>query len=103
MVFIDTRGEIPKRGDIVQTNIGNRRERTWMILRVRKIARRDGTTPLGQLGPRFAVWMARWWELEADFRMRLFQSAERAGGQQVIRFHRYPAKKKRRDPFLSDT
>lgn len=33
-------------------------------------------------------------QLESDFRMRLFQSAERAGGQRVIHVTRYPAKKK---------
>jgi hypothetical protein len=101
-VFIDILddGPAPKRGDIVQSNVGNKRERTWMILRVRKIARRDSHTPLGKLPRRYAVWMVRWWELEADFRMRLYRSAERAGGQQVMDFVRYPAKKRNRDPFL---
>jgi len=98
MIDILDGGPAPKRGDIVQTNVGDKRERTWMILRVRKIARRDSTTPLGKLPPRFDVWMARWWELEPDFRMRLYHSAERAGGQLSMQVHRYPAKKKRR-PF----
>lgn len=65
-----------------------------MILRVRKIARRDSITPLGKLPPRFIVWCERWWELEADFRMRLYRSAERAGGQHVIYFRRYGKKGK---------
>lgn len=46
--------------------------------------------------PRFNVWMARWWELESGLRMRLYRSAERAGGQNVHYFYRYPAKKKNR-------
>ena len=29
----------PKRGDLVHTNLGNRRERTWMILQAHKRAR----------------------------------------------------------------
>lgn len=86
-------GPPPKRGDVVQTNLGNRRERTWLVLRVRRIRRRDRTAP-----PRFAIWMARWWELEKEMRLRLYESAERAGGQAVHHFTRYPAKKKRR-PF----
>ena len=93
-------GPPPKRGDIVQTNVGNRCERTWMILRVRKIRRRDNTTPLGKLAPRFDVWMARWWELEPDFRMRLYRSAERNGGQNVMHFQRYRPKKKETVKFV---
>jgi hypothetical protein len=104
-VFIDILddGPPPKRGDIVQTNVGNRRERTWLILSARKMRRAPREyVPLGKLPPRFDVWMARWWELEADFRMRLYRSAQRNGGQNVHHFHRYPAKKKRR-PFDSFT
>lgn len=59
-------GPAPKRGDIVQTNIGDRRERTWLILYSHRMRRRDETAC-----PRFKLWMARWWELEPDFRMRL--------------------------------
>jgi hypothetical protein len=76
------RGETPKRGDLLQTNCGDRRERTWFILRVRKIARRTDA-PLGTVKPRFDVWRVRWWELESDFRIRLYRSAERRGGQVV--------------------
>lgn len=98
--ILDADGPKPKRGDIVQTNVGNPRERTWMILHARQIRRSAGQTPIGAVVPRFDVWMARWWELEADFRMRLFRSADRAGGQRVLFFRRYPPKKRSRDPFL---
>jgi len=74
-------GTIPKRGDILQTNVGDRRERTCLVLRVRRFRRREH---------RFDVWCERWWELEPEFRMRLARSAERAGGQAVYRFKRYP-------------
>ncbi len=77
MSFVMTipRGQSPKRGDLLQTNCGDRRERTWFILRVKKIPR-----PTVRL-PRFEVWRARWWELEPEFRMKLYRSAERRGGQ----------------------
>jgi hypothetical protein len=89
MTFIDLQGDlVPKRGDLVQSCVRQRKERTWLILR----ARRMRTMPKGV--PRYQVWMARWWELEADFRMRLFRSAERNGGQNVFWFERYKAKKK---------
>ena len=92
MPFIDFQpgDPAPKRGDLVQSNVehrGNKRERTWFVLRVRRIRRRDGS-----LRPRYDVFMARWWELEPEMRMRLFRSAERAGGQRIITFRRYPAK-----------
>jgi hypothetical protein len=91
MPFIDMHDDrAPKRGDIVQTNLGNKRQRTWMILRVKRVRGHSR---------RYSLWMARWWELEPDFRMRLFRSAERAGGQRVINFYRYPAKKKKRIDF----
>lgn len=99
MLFFDILdGPTPKRGDIVQSNVGDLRERTWIVLRARKIRRRESQPRL----PRFQVWMVRWWELEPDFRMRLYRSAERNGGQNLLFFHRYPAKKKKRDPFLED-
>lgn len=86
-------GPMPKRGDIVQTNVGNRRERTWLVLHAHRVNRIVHSSR--DLIPRFKLWAARWWELEPDFRMRLFRSAERNGGQQVIFFYRYKAKKKR--------
>jgi hypothetical protein len=79
----------PKRGDIVQTNVGSKRERTWLVLGVRR-AKRE---PKGV--PRYKIWAARWWELEAEMRMALYRSAERNGGQGIIYFRRYPAKKKK--------
>jgi hypothetical protein len=84
-------GPAPKRGDLVHTNIGDRRERTWLVIRVRAIRRRETSLP-----PRYEVWMERWWQIEPDMRMRLYGSAERAGGQRVIMFRRYPAKKRKR-------
>jgi hypothetical protein len=81
----------PKRGDLLQTNIGNRRERTCLILRSRRSRRQVD---------RFHLWCERWWELEPDLRLRLYRSAERAGGQNLIGFVRYrPAKKRRGVPF----
>ncbi len=67
------------------SNVGNRRERTWLVLRTH----RSKHEPKGV--PRYHVWMARWWELEAELRMKLFRSAERNGGQQAIHVVRYRA------------
>jgi hypothetical protein len=78
-----------KRGDIVQSNLGDKRERTWLVLRALRVRRKMGSVP------RYRLWMARWWQLEPEMRVRLFQSAERNGGQQTIFFKRYPAKRKR--------
>jgi hypothetical protein len=93
MPFIDFQpgDPAPKRGDLVQSNVshrGNKRERTWFVLRVRRMKHKSGA------GPRYDVFMVRWWELEPEMRMRLFWSAERAGGQRIITFHRYPAKRR---------
>lgn len=79
---------IPKRGDLVQTNVGNRRERTWLVLRARHMQRAKHPR-------RFQVFAARWWELEPEMRIRLWHSAERNGGQGVIYFARYPAKRRK--------
>jgi hypothetical protein len=80
-------GGAPKRGDILQTNIGDRRERTFLIIKTRRLRPINGV-------PRYSVWAERWWEFEPELRVRLFESAERSGGQKVIEFSRYPAKKK---------
>lgn len=107
-------GPGPKRGDLVHSNVGDRRERTWFILRARRITRyhkkncmalREFTNGnyadalsfcnCGWTIPRFELWMARWWELEPEIRTRLHRSAERNGGQQVIYMERYPAKKRK--------
>jgi hypothetical protein len=77
----------PKRGDLMQTNVGKPRERTWMLLRTRHKTRAKHPR-------RFEVWAARWWELEPAMRLRLAASAERRGGQQVIYLERYKAKRK---------
>lgn len=76
----------PKRGDTMQSNLGDRRERTWLILRSRRMrtARR-----------RFQLWIERWWQIEPAMRMRLFASAERNGGQHHFPMHRFPARKKK--------
>ncbi len=81
-------GGAPKRGDILQTNIGNRRQRTFLILKIHSLRPINGV-------PRYSVWAERWWVIEPEIRMRLYESAQRAGGQKVINFSRAPAKKKK--------
>ena len=81
-------GQLPKRGDLLQTNLGDRRERTWMVVHVHNLLPAKGV-------PRCKVWAVRWWELEPELRLRLFRSAERAGGQKVVYFTRYPAKRRK--------
>lgn len=76
----------PKRGDLLHTNIGKSRERTLLVIRSRRAKLRLH---------RWNVWAERWWDLEPDLRMRLFRSAERAGGQEIMYLVRYPAKKRR--------
>jgi hypothetical protein len=79
----------PKRGDIVQTNVGDKkRERTWLVLKSRKVRSQTFSS-------RYQVWMGRWWQLETDLRLALYRSAERNGGQRVIFFKRYPAKRRK--------
>lgn len=80
---------VPRRGDILQTNLGDRRERTFLVLKVHRLRPMDGV-------PRYSVWAERWWEIEPDTRKRLFESAERSGGQHVIRFVRCTAKTEKR-------
>jgi hypothetical protein len=82
----------PKRGDLIQTAIGTKRERTWFILRC--VTMRRAKTR------RFAIWKARWFELEPGMRMRLYRSAYRKGGQQV--WHACPQKPKRKKPSFED-
>ncbi len=88
IVDFDEDSASPKRGDLIHTNVGDRRERTCMVIAARRL--RSPISPR-----RFLLWAERWWQLNAYFRVRLFRSAERAGGQNVISFRRYPAKKKR--------
>ena len=91
-LFIDILdgGPAIKRGDLVQSNVGDRRERTWIVLRAVRMKRRESGAV-----PRFWVWMVRWWELEPEMRRRLYESAERNGGQGILNLRRYPQKKKK--------
>ena len=81
----------PKRGDLLYTNVGDKRERTWFILHARKITRRNPDAPR-----RYQLHTARWWELEPEMRVALWRLAERNGGQGVWWFRRYPAKSRKR-------
>jgi len=85
----------PRRGDLLQSNPGDRRERTWMILGTHTLPNRF-CPELGGIGAqRTRIWAARWWELEPEMRMSLWGSAERRlGGQQVYTFVRFPPKRK---------
>lgn len=86
----------PKRGDLVQSNIGTKRERTWIILAVREVQERVCPEMGGIMTRRYKIWCERWWELEPEMRVRLYRSAMRRGGQHVYDFARFPAKKKAR-------
>jgi hypothetical protein len=81
----------PKRGDLIYSAVGTKKERTWIILR---------SVPMKRTGNRrYSILRARWWEIEPDMRIKLYRSAERNGGQGV--WHTWPlrsAKKKGRVP-----
>ena len=80
----------PKRGDLVQSNIGDKkRERTWFVIRATSLQPIKGV-------PRFKLWVERWYDIEPSLRVRLWNSAMQNGGQEVILFRRYPAKKKKK-------
>lgn len=81
-------GGTPKRGDLMVSMVRGRWRRMWIILAARKVKPQKDV-------PRFKIWMERWWQIEPDLRVRLWNSAERNGGQKVIQFTRYPAKKKK--------
>ena len=87
-VTIDILGSAPKRGDILQTNVGNSRERTFLVTACRVLREKIGML-------RYKVWAHRWWELDTRFRLALFRSADRHGGQNVILFKRYAVKKRK--------
>ena len=90
MLTIDMQdGGSPKRGELIESNIGHRKERTWMVLSVHRVKRKE----LGV--PRYQVRAVRWWQLEPEMRVALYRSAERNGGQRVIEFKRYKAKRKK--------
>lgn len=83
----------PKRGDILQTNIGTRRERTFLILSARNLPTR-WCKEMGIKAQRTKVWAERWWDLEPGTRLMLHRSSERNGGQLVHDSKRFPAKRK---------
>ena len=85
---------IPKRGDLLQTNIGKRTERTWFIIQVRELEQATCPEMGGILTRRYKLWAERWWELEPETRMRLLRSSERAGGQVLFPFRRFLQKRK---------
>jgi hypothetical protein len=87
---------IPKRGDLLQSNIGKRTERTWLILKVRELPLKECKEMGGIVTFRYKIWAERWWELEPRTRVLLHRSAERAGGQVLHGFKRFPAKRKAR-------
>jgi hypothetical protein len=85
----------PHRGDLLQSNIGDKkRERTWLILAVKRLTDRTCKEMGGVLTRRYKIWAERWYDLEPETRMALYRSAERHGGQLVHSFKRFPAKKK---------
>lgn len=84
-------GRGPKRGDLVQSAIGTKRERTWIVLSSVRIKRREASAL-----PRYRLKMLRWWDVPPETRMRLYRWARSHGGQGVFWLQRYPAKKKKR-------
>ena len=95
VIYCDREGEPrPARGDLLQTNVGDRRERTWLVLGARALAPRR-IAEWGITAQRTRVWCERWWELEPSLRVALFRSAQRRdGGQRVFPFHRFRAKRR---------
>lgn len=85
----------PKRGDLLQSAIGTKRERTWLVLSVHVLPTR-WTEQVSEERQRTRVTAARWWQLEPSLRMALYRSAGRNGGQNLYPFYRFPAKKKAR-------
>jgi len=82
----------PKRGDLLYTNIGGSRERTWLILRAVRMKTEKR---------RYALWRERWWQVEPDLRVRLYRSACRHGGQMTWVAKALPGKPKRRKSIHS--
>jgi hypothetical protein len=83
----------PKRGDLVQTNVGDRRERTWFVIKARHLNRSQSPFP------RYELWTVRWWEIDPETRQALFRSAERHGGQQVLQYRNEPLKQKAKKKY----
>lgn len=84
----------PKRGDLLQTNVGDARERTCFILCIKTIPDR-WCKQMGIEAKRTKLWAARWWEIESNLRLSLFRSAQRRGGQKTHYFYRFATKSKR--------
>lgn len=82
-----------KRGDLLQTNLGNRRERTFLMLATHLLPTRF-CREMGVTTRRTRVWAERWWQLEVPLRLALAASAERNGGQRCFRFMRFSRKQK---------
>ena len=83
------RAPFPRRGDLLESNVGTRMHRTWFVLGMRALKPKDGM-------PRCKLWIEKWWMVEPELRIRLWNSAmRRENGQQIIRFRRYPAKKRK--------
>lgn len=93
---IHDRDPAPKRGDLIQTNVGDRRERTWIIIRSAPMRRRDATLPR-----RFKIWKARWWEIEPETRLKLYESATRNGGQGLWECRPLAKPKKKRPEIVN--
>lgn len=85
----------PKRGDLLQSAIGTKRERTWLVLSAHVLPTRFSDPP-GYEAQRTRITAARWWEIDPPLRMALYRSAERNGGQNLHPFYRFPAKRKAR-------
>jgi hypothetical protein len=84
---------VPKRGDLLQTHIGKKTERTWFILAVREMSPRY-CSQMDCVTRRYKLWAERWWELDERARILLWRSADRLGGQLVHPLYRFPPKKK---------
>jgi hypothetical protein len=84
----------PKRGDLIHTNVGDRRERTWLVLRTQILKNRICEPMGGIMAQRTKIWRERWWALEPEMRVALYRSAERAGGQLMHESVPFPVKRK---------
>jgi hypothetical protein len=83
----------PKRGDLIHSNVGDKRERTLLAIGTRVMPNR-WCSDMAITAQRTMLWMERWWQIEPETRMALYRSAERHGGQRLHTFKRFPAKRK---------
>lgn len=92
--YHQTIGDVrPRRGDLLQSNIGDRRERTWIVISSRVLPTR-WCREMNMTAQRTKVWAERWWDLEPGTRLALYNSAVRSGGQAVHPLFRFRAAKK---------